>query len=177
MSISCILIPVLVGLIAGILGYLIGKMGAGSADNSALLNLQAEMNGIKTQLDACRAELKTCQTNLTNAKAAPAAPAQPVFDSALALKVFGRKILKDDLKIVEGIGPKIEELYHAAGIRTWLALSQTSKEKSLEILHHGGERFAMHDPTTWAKQAEMAYQGKWQKLKDWQDKLVGGKSE
>ena len=75
------------------------------------------------------------------------------------------------------MGPKIEALYHAAGIKTWLALSQTTKEKSLQILHGGGERFAMHDPTTWAKQAELAYNNKWQELKTWQDELDGGKAE
>ena len=177
MSISCILIPVLVGLISGILGYLIGKMGAGAVDNSALLNLQAEVNKVKGQLDSCRTDLKACQMKISNAKAAqPAVTAHP-FDSALASKIFGRKIQKDDLKIVEGIGPKIEQLYRAAGVKTWLALSQTSKEKSLKILHEGGERFAMHDPSTWAKQAELALQGKWQELKDWQDKLEGGKAE
>ena len=171
MSISCILIPVLVGLICGILGYLIGKMSSKTADNSA------ELNSLQVQLDNCRADLKACQTNLSHAKASPAAIVAPIFDSALASNIFGKKITQDDLKIVEGIGPKIEELYHAAGIRTWLALSQTSKEKSLEILHAAGERFAIHDPSTWAKQAELAYNGHWKELKDWQDKLDGGKPE
>jgi predicted flap endonuclease-1-like 5' DNA nuclease len=171
MSISCILIPVLVGLICGILGYLIGKMGSKTADNSA------ELNSVKAQLDNCRADLKACQTNLSHANVSSAAFVAPVFDSALASNIFGKKIIQDDLKIVEGIGPKIEELYHAAGIRTWLALSQTSKEKSLEILHAAGERFTLHDPSTWAKQAELAYNGQWKELKDWQDKLDGGKPE
>lgn len=171
MNLSCILIPAMVGIICGILGYLIGKMNSKSGDNPA------ELDSMRAQLDACRTDLRTCQTNLSNAKAAPVVVAAPVFDSALASKVLGKKIVQDDLKVVEGIGPKIEELYHAAGIRTWLALSQTSKEKSLQILHAAGERFAMHDPTTWAKQAEMAYHGKWQELKDWQDKLDGGRAE
>jgi hypothetical protein len=33
----------------------------------------------------------------------------------------------------------------------------------------------MHNPSTWAKQALMAYEGKWQELKDWQAGLRGGK--
>jgi predicted flap endonuclease-1-like 5' DNA nuclease len=168
---SCILIPVLVGLICGILGYLIGKMSAPKPDNSALLALEAELNTVRTQLNSCKAELRTCQGNLSNVKAAP------LFNAALAANVFGKRVVQDDLKIVEGIGPKIEALYHAAGIKTWQALSLTSKETSLQILHGGGERFAMHDPTTWAKQAELAYNGKWQELKDWQDELDGGKAE
>jgi predicted flap endonuclease-1-like 5' DNA nuclease len=169
MSISCILIPVLVGLICAILGYLIGRMrSAPTADNTALLSVQEELKTVK-------AALKTCETSLTNAKAAGATASAPLFDAALAAKVFGKKIKQDDLKVIEGIGPKIEELYQKAGIDTWLALSKTSKERSLEILHGGGDSFAMHDPATWAQQAELAYNGKWQELKDLQDKLDGGK--
>jgi predicted flap endonuclease-1-like 5' DNA nuclease len=171
MNLSCILIPAIVGIICGILGYLIGKMNSKSGDNPELLNLQAELDGIKAKLNACQADLKNCQSSL------PGSKTSLPFDSVLASGILGKKIKQDDLKIVEGIGPKIEELYHAAGINTWYALSQTSKEKSLQILHAAGERFAMHDPTTWAKQAEMAYNGKWQELKDWQDKLDGGRAE
>jgi len=76
---------------------------------------------------------------------------------------------------VEGIGPKIEELYHNAGIKTWKELSETTVEKSQAILDEAGERFSVHNPATWSKQAELAYQGKWQELKDWQETLDGGK--
>jgi predicted flap endonuclease-1-like 5' DNA nuclease len=135
---------------------LIGKSAAKPVvDNAALLNLEAEIHALKANLNTCQAELRACQ-----------AKAAPVFDAVLASNIFGKKIVQDDLKVVEGIGPKIEELYHAAGIKTWLALSQTSKEKSLQILHNAGEAFAMHDPTTWAKQAELAYNGKWQEFSD-----------
>ena len=139
MNISCILIPVLVGLICGILGYLIGKMGA-KPDNSALLSLEAELDNLRAQLNACRADLKICQMNLSSAKAVPVVTLLP-FDAVLASNVFGRRIIQDDLKVVEGIGPKIEELYHDAGIKSWLALSQTSKERSLQILHCRRRKF------------------------------------
>lgn len=38
-----------------------------------------------------------------------------------------------------------------------------------EILNKVGERFQIHNPGTWPKQSMMAYEGKWQELKDWQD--------
>ncbi|HEU0125283.1 MAG TPA: hypothetical protein VFQ56_03175, partial [Flavobacterium sp.] len=74
-----------------------------------------------------------------------------------------------------GIGPKIEALFNDAGIKTWYDLSQASTEKLQSILDAGGENYAIHNPSTWAKQALMAYQGKWQELKDWQNSLLGGK--
>lgn len=98
------------------------------------------------------------------------------FDAAAALAVLGKKIKADDLKIVEGIGPKIEELYHAAGIKTWKQLSETPTATSKSILDNAGNRYAIHNPETWAKQALLAYEGKWDELKKYQDSLHGGKA-
>jgi ribosomal protein L27 len=81
----------------------------------------------------------------------------------------------DDLKKIEGIGPKIEELLHEAGIKTFAQLSETSAEKIKEILEAAGPRYTMHNPSTWAKQAALAAEGKWDELKKWQDELDGGK--
>jgi len=182
MNIPCVLIPVLVGLICGILGYLLGKMNSKGEDSLAL-SLQAD-------LDACKANTRNLNTKISSleadlaSKASIAAPTQSftaaaapafLFDAALATTVYGKKIKENDLKIVEGIGPKIEVLFNAAGITTWRELSETSTEKLQSILDGGGENYAIHNPSTWAKQALLAYQGKWQELKDWQQGLLGGK--
>jgi predicted flap endonuclease-1-like 5' DNA nuclease len=82
---------------------------------------------------------------------------------------------KDDLKIVEGIGPKIEELLNAAGINTWAQLSETKADVLKTILAGGGKRYAIHDPSTWAQQAGLAAVGKIDELKTWQAELTGGK--
>jgi predicted flap endonuclease-1-like 5' DNA nuclease len=181
MNIPCILIPALVGLICGILGYLLGKMNS-KGDDSLALSLQAD-------LDACKANTRNLNTKIASLEAELAAKAKIaaspqsfaataptlLFDSALAATVLGKKIKENDLKIVEGIGPKIEALFNAAGIHTWYDLSETSTEKLQSILDGGGENYAIHNPSTWAKQALLAYQGKWQELKDWQQGLLGGK--
>ncbi len=82
---------------------------------------------------------------------------------------------KDDLTKIEGIGPKINELLNNAGIYTFAKLSSTKYEKLKTILEEAGERFRMHDPSTWPNQAEIAAQGKWEELKKLQDELKGGK--
>jgi predicted flap endonuclease-1-like 5' DNA nuclease len=82
---------------------------------------------------------------------------------------------KDDLKIVEGIGPKIEELLNAAGINTFAQLSKTKADALKAILAGGGKRYAIHDPATWAQQAGLAATGKMEELKTWQAELTGGK--
>ncbi len=82
---------------------------------------------------------------------------------------------KEDLKKVEGIGPKIAELLNNAGINTFSQLGATEVDRIKEILAEAGARYAAHNPSTWPKQAQMAADGKWDELKAWQDELDGGK--
>lgn len=96
------------------------------------------------------------------------------FDDEGAKAVFGKRIKKDDLKIVEGIGPKIEELLNGGGIDTWRDLSNASVDRLQEILNSAGDRYRIHNPTTWPKQAGLAADGKWEMLQEYQDFLDGG---
>ena len=81
----------------------------------------------------------------------------------------------DDLKKIEGIGPKISEILTNAGIGTFAKLAASEADKIREILAEAGNRYKMHDPTTWPKQAQLAADGKWDELKTLQDELDGGK--
>jgi small subunit ribosomal protein S16 len=81
----------------------------------------------------------------------------------------------DDLKKIEGIGPKIAEVLNAAGITTFAQLADATAEKIKEILDAAEGNFAAHDPSTWPAQAKMAAEGNWDGLKKWQDELDGGK--
>ena len=87
----------------------------------------------------------------------------------------GAVIKQDDLKMVEGIGPKIEGLLHAAGIKTWRQLAEAPVEQVQKILDDAGPRYRMHQPTTWAKQALLAAEAKWDELEAYQDHLIGGR--
>jgi predicted flap endonuclease-1-like 5' DNA nuclease len=76
-----------------------------------------------------------------------------------------------DLKIVEGIGPKIEELLKNADINEWKDLAETSVDRLQEILAEAGDRFRLHDPMTWPDQARLAVAGEWEPLKQLQEQL------
>ncbi len=104
---------------------------------------------------------------------APAAPTK-ASDSKITLP-SGKKITADDLKVIEGVGPKIEGLLQDAGITTWKALAEADIEQLKGILEEAGSRYKMHDPTTWAKQAQLAANGEWEALETYQDELKGGK--
>ncbi len=79
---------------------------------------------------------------------------------------------KDDLALIEGIGPKIAECLNAAGILTFKQLSQTPVEKLRQIL--ADSKF-LGDPGTWPEQAKLAAEGKMEELKKLQDALQGGR--
>lgn len=79
----------------------------------------------------------------------------------------------DDLKKVEGIGPKIAETLIAAGISTFAELAETTPAKVAEII---ADVRGNHVPDTWPAQAKLAAEGKWDELKKWQDELDGGKA-
>lgn len=81
---------------------------------------------------------------------------------------------KDDLRVVEGVGPKIEEILNTNGIYTWRELAATPIFNLENILERAGNRFKMHDPSSWPKQALMADTGKWDELRKWQDELHKG---
>ncbi|GAB5551003.1 MAG: hypothetical protein Sapg2KO_05940 [Saprospiraceae bacterium] len=127
-------------------------------------------------------------------KAAPAVKAEPVatapvVEEAPAKKKpaakktakielpNGKKIKQDDLKVVEGIGPKIEGLLQEAGIATWNDLATAATEKVQEVLDAAGPRYRMHNPATWSKQAQLCVDAKWAELVEYQDHLKGGKEE
>ena len=105
-------------------------------------------------------------------KEAPKAEA-PKTDSQVA-KIGGKRYPLNDLKIVEGIGPKIAELLNNAGIVSWNALSNADPAKLKEILAEAGSRYTMHNPTTWPQQAKLAVEGKFEELEVLQDRLDGG---
>jgi predicted flap endonuclease-1-like 5' DNA nuclease len=82
---------------------------------------------------------------------------------------------RTDLKLIEGIGPKIEELLHQAGIMTWDDLAETPVEQLEQILEEAGGRFRIHTPGTWPAQARLAANGDWALLQEYQDQLKGGR--
>lgn len=130
------------------------------------------LEGEKGQMHADLYEANEQIAKLT----AVAAPLAAALTSAPAPKLVLPKGWKmNDLKLVEGIGPKIEELLHAAGIKTWSGLAETAVDKIQEVLDAAGERYRIHDPATWPTQAGLLANGEWDKFKEYTEFLKGGK--
>jgi predicted flap endonuclease-1-like 5' DNA nuclease len=82
----------------------------------------------------------------------------------------------DDLKRVEGIGPKIARVLEEAGIRSFSGLAETEVERLRSILEEEDPRLSrLADPSTWPQQAALAASGDWDALAALQAQLKGGR--
>ncbi len=89
----------------------------------------------------------------------PAAPAKP-----------------DDLKRIEGIGPKIANVLQAGGILTYVQLADSDPAQLRQILEESDPRLLrIAHPDTWPEQASLAASGDWDGLQALQGRLKGGK--
>lgn len=121
-------------------------------------------------------ELITLQKNLDSGRAEGAVGETDSKVEKLLIKMgVLKKWKKDDLTAVEGIGPKISGLLKDEGIDTWRKLANTQVSTIQSILDAAGKRYKLADPSTWPKQAEMAADGRWDDLDEYQDFLQAGK--
>ena len=94
-----------------------------------------------------------------------------------AAAASGPSVKRDDLKRIEGIGPRIEKMLNDDQIFTWAELAEAPAARLKDLLHRGGNRFRMHDPKSWPDQAKLATEGRWEELEELQDLLLGGREE
>lgn len=160
------------------------EKAGGTAVVDATMNKEASADAIKSKSEAPKKEKKVA-VKKEKKEAAPVAdvvatPTPAIVEEAPKEKPKAAKksaAKGDDLKKVEGIGPKIAELFNNAGIITFADLAATSVEKLNEILEEAGPRYTIHNPTTWPQQAQLASEGKWDELSELQDRLDGGRPE
>jgi predicted flap endonuclease-1-like 5' DNA nuclease len=82
----------------------------------------------------------------------------------------------DDLKRIEGIGPKISSVLQAAGIATFAQLAGTDVDRLGQILAESDPNLLrLADPATWPEQAKLAAEGQWEALEKLQGELKGGR--
>ncbi|MGL4745103.1 MAG: hypothetical protein ACRCXL_12030 [Dermatophilaceae bacterium] len=150
----------------------------------------ADLEGAATERDTLRSRVAALENEL-RARPAPtlavAAPqpttAEPAGsapengpDVAAGSAALGFSLTTDDLTAVEGIGPKIRDLIHATGVRTWRALSRTDVGALQEMLDAAGPRFRVHSPETWPRQAGLLADGRWKEFKELTSSLRGGRT-
>lgn len=146
--------------------------------NAQSVALQTKVGELEKDLAAKSADCKQCEEALAVAKADQGGSggimglvgntdAEKPAEQPKPKGVIKPKN-ENDLKFVKGIGPKIEQLLHAAGITTFVELSKTPADKIKSILHDAGERYQLAEPATWPEQAALAAAGRWTDLHELQ---------
>ncbi|WP_417290597.1 50S ribosomal protein L21 [Corallibacter sp.] len=100
-----------------------------------------------------------------------AAPAKKEAPKAASKKSTAKA---DDLKKIEGAGPKAAEALVNAGYETFAKVAKAKPEELSAVLSEASSRLAHIVTDTWPKQAALAADGKWDELKELQDRLDGG---
>lgn len=77
----------------------------------------------------------------------------------------------DNLRLIEGVGPKLESILKKNGIKTYKDLAKARVTSLRAILESAGPRYNMHNPKTWATQAKFAAAGKFSDLVKYQATL------
>jgi predicted flap endonuclease-1-like 5' DNA nuclease len=84
----------------------------------------------------------------------------------------------DDLKRIEGIGPKISSVLQAAGITTFAQLAEADSAQLEQILEEENPNLLrLANPGSWPEQARLAAGGQWEELEKLQDQLHGGREQ
>lgn len=134
-----------------------------------------KVRGLKIRLTKLDKDLEICQNlKFGGKKHEGSLPDLASEDTSSNFRTTITKPENNDLKIIEGIGPKIEILLHEAGIYTFTQLKDTDPDQISDILERAGSSFQTHDTTTWPRQAELAAGEKWEELRLWQEELKKG---
>ena len=137
---------------------------------NTIIKQKAEISRLNDKLASCYAAKLKAEQNLT--KPVEATP----MVASVSSKIISEKApsTKDDLKKIEGIGPKIEQILNSEGILTFKDLMNVDVAKVKDVLIAQGPTYAVHNPATWAEQAVLASTNEWDKLDRLQKELKGG---
>ena len=82
----------------------------------------------------------------------------------------------DDLKRIEGIGPKLSSVLQEAGIVTYAQLADATADQLADILEAADPRLLrLAHPASWPEQAALAAVGEWEALEALQGTLTRGR--
>lgn len=136
-------------------------------DSESYIHAQIE-NEIEHENDIQLIDNQTVATASTE----HGAPENTEHEPAPSSSSYSIDGVPEDLKVVEGIGPKIEVLLKESGIKGLKDLSIVPIENLKEILAKGGTRYRLNDPSSWPEQARLLVNGEVDKLKTYAADLL-----
>jgi predicted flap endonuclease-1-like 5' DNA nuclease len=142
---------------------------------------ELEIQRLQAEVAALRAAASAGASGNGAARQAAVAPVQAADEASPGIDVMAARAAgldldgPDDLRVIEGVGPKIAQIFQAAGIRSFAQLAAMSPAAIQPLLDEAGPNFRIADPQTWPEQAALAAANRWAELKALQDQLIGGR--
>ncbi len=174
-------------IIAFVVGLILGAVGLWYYLRQQLAESEAQIVGLQGSLDEREQEIQTLrsriqehESNIAQLQAQLEEREQTIQQLEAAVHERDEQIKQmvprgpDNLKRIEGIGPKTAAILQAAGISTFAQLASASVAQLKAILVEAGLR-SLVDPSTWPEQAALAAEEKWDELAALQDQLKGGR--
>ena len=81
---------------------------------------------------------------------------------------------QDNLAVIDGVDANIAELLHEADIRTFERVAETSLGEFSRLMESGGSRLGLADPSTWAEQASLLFNGDYVGFEQLRAELAAG---
>lgn len=140
-------------------------------------NQKSTIDALQATIDTYQHKLRVIQEDLEKSRSQDARPRRANNPSLVSAnfehvsKLLGKQVTDNDLTLITGIGPKTATLLQSKGIDTWDDLAKMPVVSLKAILDEAGGVYKSQDPTHWAKQAVMASQGEWRKLRVFQEAL------
>ena len=140
-------------------------------------NQKNTIDSLQATIDTYQHKLNVIQEELEKNRSQDARPRRNINPPTVSAnfehvsKLLGKQVTDNDLTLIAGIGPKTATLLQSKGIDTWEDLAHAPVDTLRAILDEAGGVYKSQDPTHWAKQAVMASQGEWRKLRVFQEAL------
>ncbi len=158
--------------LAFLLGWILRKLFGGSTDTSCC----DELESLKTKYRVLEEKYNNGFKTKEKVQTISPSVANNLVASNTKMTPYS-KLKNDNLQIIEGIGPKMEEVLKKHNVNTWsdLAGNKASELRSL-LDNENPTRYKIIDPTTWSNQAQLAADEKWTELIAMQKDLDTGKT-
>ena len=75
--------------------------------------------------------------------------------------------VKNDLKVIKGIGPKLEETLNKVGLTAYEQLAKMTLKDMTAVLTQAGVNAKMYDLSGWKAQAKLAVKGDMEAVANW----------
>ena len=97
-----------------------------------------------------------------------------VSEATTTVSLAPQKGGRDDIELIEGIGPKIAKVLADNRITTFAQLADAKPDDLDAMLKASGGRFTLAQTATWPQQAALLRDGKMDEFKALTDELIGG---